>query len=277
GSMEFKTNEAWTKRLQVGNANRNGVLAVELASQGFTGPLTVFEGKHGFFHSYCGEGFYDLTDWLSDLGSDWEINYIQFKPFGCAGVLHSAVTAAKKLVDENQISPEKIKELTVYTSSKILEEYASPVEKKIKPGNMVGAQFSLQYCVAAMIVKGQLLVEEFWENSLSDPVILDLAARIKVEADPQIDLNWPVDDVTIIKCRTKDGSRYSARTGYARGDLLDPVLENELIDKFLTLTGLVFPRKQCEEIMELCLKIEEVPDINLLIEKCLQNENDCTS
>ncbi|MEL7566888.1 MAG: MmgE/PrpD family protein [Dehalobacterium sp.] len=270
GSMEFKVNEAWTKRLQVGDANRNGILAVELASKGFTGPATVFEGKHGFYNSYVGEGNYNLTEWLSDLGQDWEINYIQFKPFGCAGVLHSAVTAAQKMALEKNILPEQVKRITIHTSRKIMEEYAIPREKKIKPKNMVGAQFSLHYCVAAMIVKGELLYKEL--KALQDPQILDLAEKIQVIADPDIDKNWPSDDPTVLVTELEDGQIYRTRVEQAKGDLNDPILEHEIITKFHNLAGIFFSEKRRKEIIAFCLEIERKPDIGKLI-KLLGQEN----
>jgi len=272
GSMEFKTNEAWTKRLQAGDASRNGILAVELAKKGFTGPFTVFEGKHGFYNSYAGKGNYDLTDWLEDLGKDWDINYIQFKPFGCAGVLHSAVTAAKKLAADTKLLPEKVKKITISTSNKILEEYASPREKKIKPQNMVGAQFSLQYCVAAMIVKGSLLLEEF--KFIKDPQILALAEKIEVTADPEIDKNWPSEDPTELTCELDDGEVYRIRVEQAKGDLNDPISEDELIAKFHSLAGLFFDKTKREEIIDFCLEIEKKPSIKPLIKLLCENKED---
>lgn len=265
GSMEFKTNEAWTKRLQVGNANRNGILAAELAQKGFTGPISVFEGKHGFFNSYCGKGNYDLTNWLDDLGTDWEIQYIQFKPFGCAGVLHSAVTAAQKLREEKNIRPENIKNIKVYTSKKIKEEYASPIDKKVRPSNMVGAQFSLQYCVAAMLVKGQLLLEEFWVDHLNNEDILNIASKIEVIVDEDIDKNWPIDDITVIECQTKDNFSYKSRVERAKGDLEDPVTEREIKEKFLKLASVFYSNEKCHEIINICENIENLSDVNELI------------
>ncbi len=265
GSMEFKTNEAWTKRLQVGNANRNGILAAELAQKGFTGPISVFEGKHGFFNSYCGKGNYDLTNWLDDLGTDWEIQYIQFKPFGCAGVLHSAVTAARNLKEENDIRLENIKNIKVYTSKKIKEEYASPIDKKVRPSNMVGAQFSLQYCVAAMLVKGQLLLEEFWDDHLYNEDILNIASKIEVIVDEDIDKNWPIDDITVIECQTKDNFSYKSRVERAKGDLEDPVTEKEIKEKFLKLASVFYSNEKCHEIINICENIENLSDVNELI------------
>jgi 2-methylcitrate dehydratase PrpD len=264
GSMEFKTNEAWTKRLQVGNANRNGILAAELAQRGFTGPISVFEGKHGFFNSYCGEGNYNLLNWLDDLGTDWEIQYIQFKPFGCAGVLHSAVTAAKELRDKNNIKIEDIRNIKVFTSKKIKEEYASPVEQKIKPRNMVGAQFSLQYCVAAMLVKGQLLLEEFWEDNLLDKNILKTAAKVDVIVDKEIDKNWPKEDITIIECETSD-KIYRSKVDFAKGDLKNPVTEEELKEKFFKLASIFYSEQLCEDILNMCEHIDDISDVNKLI------------
>ena len=153
GSMEFKSSEAMSKRLQVGNASHSGVMAAELAAGGFTGPPTVFEGKHGFYHSYVHEGNYTLSRITDGLGAGWDINHIQYKPFACAGILHSAVTAAQKLRQMPGFDAGRLRRIVVGTASKVIEEYATPAGKKAAPDNPVGAQFSLQYSVAVMIVR----------------------------------------------------------------------------------------------------------------------------
>ena len=50
GIIEYLAEGAWTKRLHAGWAAQSGIRAALLASQGFVGPRTVFEGVHGLFN-----------------------------------------------------------------------------------------------------------------------------------------------------------------------------------------------------------------------------------
>ena len=264
GSMEFKSSEAWSKRLQVGSASRNGVMAVDLAAAGFTGPPTVFEGKHGFFHSYVHDGNYDLSKITQDLGTSWDINNIQYKPFACAGVLHSAVTAAQKARQLHQFQPEEIRQVAVRTASKILEEYAQPHQRKAAPENPVGAQFSLQYSVAAMLVRGKALLDEFSPEAIRDPDILRLAALVTPIAEPAIDAGWPGIDPTEIIITLKDGREIFTRVEEAKGDLVNPVTDDELLVKFKEITAPYLDEGAIDNVIEMFRNLEAVKDIREL-------------
>ena len=48
GSLEFLADGTWTKRLHPGLAAQNGILAANLAAEGFQAPTTILEGGDGF-------------------------------------------------------------------------------------------------------------------------------------------------------------------------------------------------------------------------------------
>jgi 2-methylcitrate dehydratase PrpD len=261
GSMEFKSSEAWSKRLQVGNAGRCGVMAAELAAGGFTGPPTVFEGKHGFFHSYVHEGNYDLSGVADGLGRSWDINFIQYKPFACAGVLHSAVTAAAAARERHGLDPERVARVEVRTAARLIEEYAEPAGRKAAPENSVGAQFSLQYAVAVMLVRGRALLAEFSPQVIADPLVLRVAKRVVPVADAAIGAGWPGDDPTELAVATDDGARYVVRVEQAKGDLNDPVTDAELDAKFRELTAPYLSPARQEAVIGACRNLEGVSDM----------------
>ena len=64
GIIEYLAEGAWTKRLHAGWAAQSGIRAALLGRAGFSGPRTVFEGVHGFFHGFAHttEGDYDGAD-----------------------------------------------------------------------------------------------------------------------------------------------------------------------------------------------------------------------
>ena len=53
GIIEYLAEGAWTKRMHAGWAAQSGLRAALLARAGFSGPRTVFEGAHGFFHGFA--------------------------------------------------------------------------------------------------------------------------------------------------------------------------------------------------------------------------------
>ncbi len=267
GSMEFKASEAMSKRFQVGNASHSGVLAAELAAEGFTGPPTVFEGKHGFYHSYVHEGNYNLSRITDGLGAGWDINHIQYKPFACAGILHSAVTAAQKLRQVPGFDAGRLRRIVVGTASKVIEEYATPAEKKTTPDNPVGAQFSLQYSVAVMIVRGRALLNEFSPETIRDPEVLRIATLVETQAELAIDAGWPRTDSTDLLAVFDDGRELRVGVSEAKGDLSNPVTDEEVLVKFRELSAPFLSPAEVEAVIGLCRNLEAVSDIRELIER----------
>jgi 2-methylcitrate dehydratase PrpD len=58
-----------------------------------------------------------------------------------------------------------------------------PEDVKVRPQNVVNAQFSLPYAIAVGICKGRASVPEFTEEAIKDEKVLDLAAKVKWEVD----------------------------------------------------------------------------------------------
>jgi 2-methylcitrate dehydratase PrpD len=50
---------------------------------------------------------------------------------------------------------------------------------------------SLQYCVAVFLLEGKALVEQFAEEKVSDPKILELAKRVEILLDDEVERVYP--------------------------------------------------------------------------------------
>src|SRR5579862_6371438 len=72
GLMEFARSGtgAMVKRLHLGRASESGVVAANLAADGFTGPISVLEGEAGFLKVFCTE--WDVEDLTRGLGTDFK-------------------------------------------------------------------------------------------------------------------------------------------------------------------------------------------------------------
>jgi len=265
GSLEYKSNGAWTKRLHAGNSSKNGILAAMLAKNGHTGPYTVFEGKYGFYNEYAGKGNYDLFNVTNDLGKDYEIRYIQYKPFACSGVLHSPLTAAKMILKENNINSEDIDCVEIFTSKKLINVYAEPKEIRTFPKTTVDAQFSLIYSVAALICQGNALIDVFTEEMISNKEILGLAQKIRCYIDPEIDRVWPNKEPSKVIIKMKDGRVLKKSVEAAKGSFENPLSEIEIKDKFYLLTKNIIKKEFADKIIFKCLNLEQLTNIKELI------------
>jgi 2-methylcitrate dehydratase PrpD len=82
GIQEATRTGSTSKILHGGWGAHSGVIALELASAGITGPASVFEGKFGFFNCFLTpiRGELDFAKAAEGLGSRWYLPETAYKP-----------------------------------------------------------------------------------------------------------------------------------------------------------------------------------------------------
>src|SRR5258708_12825788 len=98
GIIEYLAEGAWTKRMHPGWAAQAGYRAARMAQAGFTGPRTLFDGEHGFFHAFANSDGCDFRAMLDGAGKHWLSADIAFKPSACGTMAHPYIDCARKLV-----------------------------------------------------------------------------------------------------------------------------------------------------------------------------------
>jgi 2-methylcitrate dehydratase PrpD len=266
GSFEYKASGAWTKRLHAGNSSKNGILAALLARSGFTGPHTVLEGRHGFLNGFFGEGNYDTSVLTEGLGSNWEMRYIQYKPFACSGLIHSPATAALNLRNKHGIEPKDIAEIQIRTAEKMIREFGEPFEHKTSPRTVVDAQFSMPFSVALIFCRGSALLDDYTDEAIADENIRGVARLVKCIPDQEIGKVWPKEEPSEVTVHTVDGRALVERVDGAKGSLMNPMTEEELIEKYKTLALRAVTDMQISSSLEFLLNLEKESDISKLME-----------
>jgi 2-methylcitrate dehydratase PrpD len=125
---------------------------------------------------------------------------------------------------------------------------------------MLAAKFSVPYAVAAMLVRGAADVPAFRAPALSDPAILDLAARIAVEEDPKMTARLPGLRPARVSLQLTDGRTLSAEALTNRGDTEDPFSPEEIREKFRELAAPVFGEARAAAIEQAVLALPEAED-----------------
>src|SRR6201987_5895456 len=90
GLLEFpRGNGGMVKRLHLGRASEAGVLAANLASDGFEGPRTVLEGEFGFLKVFCTK--WDEAELTRGLGAGFLVSTPAATGYPCHATAHAAV------------------------------------------------------------------------------------------------------------------------------------------------------------------------------------------
>ncbi len=255
GLSETQAAGSWVKHLHAGWAAQAGVMAAQLAARGLTGPETVLEGKKGFFRAFCGDGNFDLAVIDSQLGVDFDISLIMYKSYACAGGIHPALTAVDELRRRTIIRSEDIAEVVVHTNQHVVESFSLPRETKCRPRTGAQAQFSLPYAVAALLVDGVALLDQFTDVAVQRNEIQALAERIRVCIDRELSPQNPGGEPCRVVIRLKDGRVLDATVAGGKGSLEVPMGERELRDKYHRLADPVIGSDRARAVEDRVLKL----------------------
>lgn len=258
GIIEYLADGTWTKRIHPGWSAHGGITATLLAQQGFRGPATVFEGRHGFYQSFGGPNEYDFEK-LCELGKVWELPRIAFKSYPCGSISHPYMDCALRLRERHSIAPQNIVEVLCRTAEGPVHRLWEPLAEKRRPTTSYGAKFSLPYSIAVILIQGRAGLEEFSEQMIREPRILELAHKVRYELDSTID--YPRHFSGHVKIKMADGTLLEENQAHPRGGLESPLPPEEIKEKFRANARLALPEAKVERIIDIIDHLEELTSI----------------
>lgn len=260
---------AMVKRLFAGHAAFVGVMAADLASKGFTGIPDLFEAPFGGYPKALSDDV-NLDALTEGLGHAFEAGKVGYKFYPCVGASHTSLDSLRDIMNRHKVKAEDVASVTVTTSEyqKLHAGWA------YEPSTIMAAQMNLQFCLATMLLRGRVFVDEFTDESIRDPVILDLIGRIHVAVNPNQDASDRSAKVDLV---LRDGTQLSAEREVARGHPSGPACEADLIRKFGTLARRVLPMTTIKRIAAVVADLPDLEDITVLerhLTACSLDERD---
>jgi len=228
GNLECYTDGSYTKRLHGGTSSSAGVTAALLAKKGYTGPKTILEGPRGFFHAYCTDS---RLEELFKTGTP-EIENVSFKPHACCRFNQAGIDAVLELFEENRIDWRMIKSILIELAATPYNIVGQPSEIKFNPRSAVDGQFSAPYSVAIACIERKAFLEEYTNESVKRPDVLDCMKKITVKHSPELDRFFPESFPTKITITTEDEKTYAREVRYPKGDPENPLSWDEILRKF---------------------------------------------
>ena len=263
GLQEFLNDGTWVKRLHPAWAAHSGIFAALLAEKGYTGPYKIFEGRFGLFKGFFpDERRYDLNQIDKDLGINWEILGISIKPYPCCHSIHSFLDCSLYLKNKYRIKNEDIEEILCIISERGAEIVCKPIDVKRKPDNTYGAQFSLPFTIATILVKNNLSLKEYSEDNLKNPEIIKLASKVNYITEPNIHNQkyFPGH----VRIKMKNGKVYEHAINKHWGCPENPMSQEEIEKKFRKNVESIFSKDQTEMIIDKINNLEKLQNISEL-------------
>jgi 2-methylcitrate dehydratase len=242
-------------------ATQSGMLAALLAERGYTGPEHVLDGKEGFSHVFDSEWKFNiLTD---GLGETWRILQCGMKFFPTEALTHAPISATLDLVIGNDLAPEAVETVTIYSLARAADILADP--SKYDPRSKETADHSLPYVIAAAVAERQVTPLQFTDAKIMDPMIRAQLDKVKVIADPEIEAVFPELQRVRVVIKTNDGRELVKELDFPKGDPRNPLTDDEIGGKFAALAEGIATPADVERMRAAVNKTEEYDDVRELM------------
>ncbi len=261
GGLMAAQEGAMVKRLHSGRAAQSGVYSAHLARRGFTGVEDVLEAAYGGYlvtHSDS-PAPEKLT---AGLGTVWEVSNVGFKPYAAVTSIHTALDALLRIIRDNDLSPDDIAAVDVAISEATYVHCAW----EYKAQGLTAAQMNLYFGLAMIAIDGNAFVEQYREDRLQDPAVLDFIGRITARIDPEIEaMGAAFRHAARVSVRTQDGRTLDAEILNRRGSAENPLSGDDVERKFRDVVRSCLPAAQIDDLVGLVQGLENQSTVGELI------------
>lgn len=255
---------AMVKRLHAGRAAQSGLYAALLAKAGFTGIRDVLEAPYGGFCTTFSRSTdrFDLAALSAGLGETFETMGIALKFYSCVASNHTALDAIAAIRVRRPFRLDEIEQIVVFGSQVTVDHVGWPY----RPESLTAAQLNLPFCVATLLIEGDVFVDAFTPDCVADPARIALSRKVKVAHDPAITALGAAHRHKVrVEIAFRDGSSARADREAARGSEHAFAGADEVIDKFRRLTGHVMAPERQDDLIGAVLGLEHLADSGTLI------------
>ena len=253
-----------TKPFHAGRAAESGIVAADLATLDWTASEEILEAPRGFFHA--AGGGYDPAAIHGKLGRPWAFASpgVSIKPYPSGSLTHPAMTELLRLIRKNNIRAADVERVDVGTNKNMPNALIHH-----RPTDSLQAKFSMEFCVAALLLYGKAGLNEFTDDVVRRPEVQRMIERVHFGVHPEAERAGYNKMTTILEIHLKDGRSISGRADFGKGSPADPMTFDEVAAKFLDCASFArWPASKARSIVETVRHLEDLPDVRTLTAFC---------
>lgn len=265
GLMEYLSDGALVKRVHPGWSAHAGIAAARLAGAGFTGPSAVFEGRFGVLHAFSESA--PALSGLEAFGIDPlhpRVVETAIKPYPCCRYNHGAVDCVLDILSRTEVGPADVRQIDIGIVEAGLPIVAEPTDHKRRPVNVVDAQFSVQYAVAAALIDRKLALPQYEPDRIVSPDVRAMMDKTRCYSRPELNTNYPKEWPTEVTITMNDGRTLKSNVKQPSGDATNPITAERLRAKFEGLASVALSATATQRLYALARQLWELPNITTL-------------
>jgi 2-methylcitrate dehydratase PrpD len=247
-----------TKPFHAGRSSESGVAAAQFASYGWTAASNILEAHRGFFNA--AGGGYDLAAIFNKLGAPWTFANpgVSIKPHPSGSLTHPGMTEMLRLIREHRIEAKDVVRVRVGTNHNMPNALIHH-----RPTNELQAKFSMEFCMAILLLERRGGLEEFTDAVVNRPDVQAMIAKVDFGVNAEAEAAGFDKMTTIVGIELADGRKVSGRADFGKGSPANPMTDAELSDKLRQCAAWAeVPAARAETILETLWRIESLADVN---------------
>ncbi len=253
GLLAVISGKSEQKPYNVANAAVAGVNAA-LYGKYFNGAVDILNDSRGFFRALSDK--FD-SDKLFEQG--YAIEGIYQKLYAACRHCHAPMEAMLKIKANENFSSDEIENIEVKTYDLAINGH-----NHTEINGVSSAKQSIPYGVAVACIYQSCGMEAFSDDKLADEKLMNLIRKVKVTEDTGLTALVPGKRAAVVTVLLKNGSQYSLRVDYPKGEPENPINQIELTDKFYNLTKFAgLAETDCERILNFVCRSGSRPVVEL--------------
>jgi len=249
-----------TKPFHAGRSSESGIVAAQFASSGWTATDKILEAPRGFFRA--AGGGYDDAAIENKLGAPWTFAEpgISIKPHPSGSLTHPGMTEMLRLILENDIKPDQVKNIRVGTNSNMPNALIHH-----RPVDELQAKFSMEFCMAILLLERRAGLAKFTDETVHRADVKQMIEKVSFVIDDEAERAGYHKMTTIIDIELQDGRKISGRADFGKGSPSNPMSYEEVAEKFGECADFArIDRSRADDIIAMVRDLESLPDITKL-------------
>jgi 2-methylcitrate dehydratase PrpD len=223
GTMQAHVEASIALPLQIANAARAAITAVDLVSVGMDGPHDALEGPFGYFTLFEPG---DLTRYTDDIGKSWLLENVSVKPFPSGRASHGILGAMDNMLRDGTLDPSRVIAVDIAAPPLIHRLVGRPYKAEMTPSY---ARLCLPFLVPLMLRDGIVDPRCFTPQEFANPALLKLGEQVTVRIDDHPDHNALAPQFLTISL--SDGSKIARIIADNLGSPASPMSEAQTRSK----------------------------------------------
>ncbi len=183
GTMQAHVEASIALPLQIANASRAAITAVDLAKAGMDGPHDALEGPFGYFKLFEPG---DLTRYTDNIGNRWLIEEVSTKPFPSGRASHGILGAIDGMMRNGSLAPTMVESVEVAAPPLIHRLVGRPYKSDMTPSY---ARLCLPFLLPLMLRDRIIDPRCFHAKEFANPDMMELGSKVVVRIDDNPDHN----------------------------------------------------------------------------------------